>query len=171
MLLSIIVAVSENGVIGLNNQLIWRLPDDLKRFKKLTLGHPMIMGRKTFESIGKPLPGRQSIVITRDKNFSFEGTIVVHSLDDAIEEAKKTGTDEAFVIGGGDIYNQVQKISNKLYITEVDTKTEGDTFFKIENPDLWEEVEREHHSNDEKHEFSFYFVDFRRKTQFDSTVK
>lgn len=171
MLLSIIVAVSENGVIGLNNQLIWRLPDDLKRFKKLTLGHPMIMGRKTFESIGKPLPGRQSIIITRDKNFSFEGTIVVHSLDDAIVEAKKTGTDEAFVIGGGDIYNQVQKVSDKLYITEVHTETEGDTFFKIENPDLWEEVAREKHLSDEKHEFSFDFVDFRRKTQFESTVK
>ncbi len=114
MLLSIIVAVSENGVIGLNNQLIWRLPDDLKRFKQLTLGHPIIMGRKTFESIGKPLPGRQSIIITRDKNFSFEGTIVVHSLEEAIEEAKKIGTEEAFVIGGGDIYRQVQDICDKM---------------------------------------------------------
>lgn len=163
MLLSIIVAVSENGVIGLNNQLIWRLPDDLKRFKKLTLGHPMIMGRKTFESIGKPLPGRQSIIITRDKNFSFEGTIVVHSLEDAVEEAKKTGTDEAFVIGGGDIYQQVQEISDKLYITEVHTETKGDTFFKIENPDLWQETERTPHSPDDKHQFSFEFVDLIRK--------
>lgn len=159
MHLSIIVAVSENGVIGLNNQLIWRLPDDLKRFKKLTLGHPMIMGRKTFESIGKPLPGRQSIIITRDKNFSFEGTIVVHSLEEAIDEAKKTGTDEAFVIGGGDIYNQVQGFADKLYITKVHTETEGDTFFKIENPDLWEEITKKYHDKDEKHVFSFDFVD------------
>ena len=171
MLLSIIVAVSENGVIGLDNQLIWRLPDDLKRFKKLTLGHPMIMGRKTFESIGKPLPGRQSIIITRDTNFSFEGTIVVHSLEDAIEAAKKIETDEAFIIGGGDIYRQVQANCDKLYITEVHTETEGDKFFKMENSDLWEEVERENHPSDEKHEFSFDFVDYIRKTQFDSTVK
>jgi dihydrofolate reductase len=159
MLLSIIVAVSKNGVIGLNNQLIWRLPDDLKRFKQLTLGHPMIMGRKTFESIGKPLPGRQSIIITRDKNFSFEGTTVVHSLKEAIDEAKKTGTDEAFVIGGGDIYKQVQNITDKLYLTEVHTITEGDTFFKIENPDLWNEIAKTRHEMDEKHLFSFDFVD------------
>lgn len=159
MLLSIIVAVSENGVIGLNNQLIWRLPDDLKRFKQLTLGHPIIMGRKTFESIGKPLPGRQSIIITRDENFSFEGTIVVHSLEEAVDEAKKSGADEAFIIGGGDIYNQVQDIAEKLYITEVHTDTEGDTFFKIQKPDLWKEIEKTHHEKDEKHVFSFDFVD------------
>ena len=162
MLLSIIVAVSENGVIGLNNQLIWRLPDDLKRFKQLTLGHPMIMGRKTFESIGKPLPGRQSIIITRDENFSFEGTIVAHSLHEAINEAKKTGTDEAFIIGGGDIYKQVQNITDKLYLTEVHTVIEGDTFFNIENPDLWKEIEKTHHQKDEKHVFSFDFVDLEK---------
>ena len=162
MLLSIIVAVSENGVIGLNNQLIWRLPDDLKRFKQLTLGHPMIMGRKTFESIGKPLPGRQSIIITRDENFSFEGTIVAHSLEEAVDEAKKSGADEAFIIGGGDIYNQVQDIADKLYITEVHTDTEGDTFFKIQKPDLWMEIEKTHHQKDEKHVFSFDFVDLEK---------
>ena len=162
MLLSIIVAVSENGVIGLNNQLIWRLPDDLKRFKQLTLGHPMIMGRKTFESIGKPLPGRQSIIITRDENFSFEGTIVAHSLEEAVDEAKKSGADEAFIIGGGDIYNQVQDIADKLYITEVHTNTEGDSFFKIQKPDLWKEIEKTHHQKDEKHVFSFDFVDLEK---------
>jgi dihydrofolate reductase len=163
MQLSIIVAVSENGVIGLNNQLIWRLPDDLKRFKKLTLGHPMIMGRKTFESIGKPLPGRQSIIITRDKNFSFEGIIVVHSLEDAISVAKGTGTDEAFFIGGGEIYQLVQPLCDKLYITEVHTITNGDTFFKIENPELWKESERISHDVDEKHALAFDFVDFEKK--------
>lgn len=163
MLLSIIVAVSENGVIGLNNQLIWRLPDDLKRFKQLTLGHPMIMGRKTFESIGKPLPGRQSIIITRDKNFSFEGTLVVHTLEEAIEAAKQTGTDEAFIVGGGEIYRQVQPLCDKLYITEVHTDIEGDTFFKIENPGLWKESERIHHEADPKHTISFDFVDFVKK--------
>ncbi|MCF2442827.1 dihydrofolate reductase [Dyadobacter sp. CY345] len=171
MLLSIIVAVSENGVIGLNNQLIWRLPDDLKRFKQLTLGHPIIMGRKTFESIGKPLPGRQSIIITRDKNFSFEGTVVVNSLADAIEAAKKTETEEAFVIGGGDIYRQVQDICDKLHITEVHTQSNGDTFFQIENPELWQESERIHHEADEKHDFSFDFVDMSKKSNFGSNFK
>jgi len=163
MLLSIIVAVSENGVIGLDNQLIWRLPDDLKRFKELTLGHPIIMGRKTFESIGKPLPGRQSIIITRDTNFSCEGTIVVHSLKEAIEAAKKIETEEAFIIGGGDIYRQVQASCDKLYVTEVHTKTEGDTFFDIENPELWVETARAHHEIDEKHRISFDFVDLQKK--------
>lgn len=163
MLLSIIVAVSENGIIGLDNQLIWRLPDDLKRFKKLTLGHPMIMGRKTFESIGKPLPGRQSIIITRDKDFSFEGTIVVHSVQEAIEVAKKIETEEAFIIGGGDIYRQVQGNCDRLYITEVHTQTQGDTFFQIEKPELWQETERTHHDTDENHAFSFDFVNLSRK--------
>ena len=163
MLLSIIVAVSENGIIGLDNQLIWRLPDDLKRFKKLTLGHPMIMGRKTFESIGKPLPGRQSIIITRDKDFSFEGTIVVHSVQEAIEVAKKIETEEAFIIGGGDIYRQVQGNCDRLYITEVHTQTQGDTFFQVEKPELWQEIERTHHDTDENHAFSFDFVNLSRK--------
>jgi len=163
MLLSIIVAVSENGIIGLDNQLIWRLPDDLKRFKKLTLGHPMIMGRKTFESIGKPLPGRQSIIVTRDKDFSFEGTIVVHSVQEAIEVAKKIETEEAFIIGGGDIYRQVQGNCDRLYITEVHTQTQGDTFFQIEKPELWQETERTHHDTDENHAFSFDFVNLSRK--------
>jgi len=163
MLLSIIVAVSENGIIGLDNQLIWRLPDDLKRFKKLTLGHPMIMGRKTFESIGKPLPGRQSIIVTRDKDFSFEGTIVVHSVQEAIEVAKKIETEEAFIIGGGDIYRQVQGNCDRLYITEVHTQTQGDTFFQIEKPELWQEIERTHHDTDENHAFSFDFVNLSRK--------
>ena len=163
MLLSIIVAVSENGIIGLDNQLIWRLPDDLKRFKKLTLGHPMIMGRKTFESIGKPLPGRQSIIVTRDEDFSFEGTIVVHSVQEAIEVAKKIETEEAFIIGGGDIYRQVQGNCDRLYITEVHTQTQGDTFFQIEKPELWQEIERTHHDTDENHAFSFDFVNLSRK--------
>lgn len=162
MLLSIIVAVSTNGVIGMNNELIWRLPDDLKRFKKLTVGHPMIMGRKTFESIGKPLPGRQSIVITRDKNFQFEGVIVVHSLDEAIAEAQKIETQEAFIIGGGEIYRQALPVCHKLYITEVHTETEGDTFFVLEQPDLWIESERTKHLADEKHAFAFDFVDMVR---------
>jgi dihydrofolate reductase len=163
MIVSIIVAVSENGVIGKGNQLLWRLPDDLKRFKQLTLGHPMIMGRKTFDSIGKPLPGRTSIVITRNPDFRHEGVIVVHSMEAALKKAAETGTDEVFVIGGGELYQQTQPITNRLYITEVKTAIDGDTYFKIDDPSAWIETERIVHEADERHLFEFDFVNYFKK--------
>ena len=162
MLISIIVAVSENGVIGKDNQLIWRLPDDLKRFKKLTIGHPIIMGRKTFDSIGKPLPGRTSIVITRNPEFKTDGIIVSHSLEEALDEARKLQTEEAFIIGGGQLYDQALPITNRLYITEVLTEISGDTFFKIQDPMKWIETERSVHEADDRHQFAFNFVDYTR---------
>lgn len=163
MLTSIIVAVSENGVIGKNNQLIWRLPDDLKRFKALTLGHPMIMGRKTFESIGKPLPGRTSIVITRNTDFKADGVLVAHSLEAALKAAREIEDQEVFIIGGGELYKQALPLTDKLYITEVNTVTDGDTFFEISNPEQWEEIERTVHQADERHIFSFNFVNYSKK--------
>lgn len=163
MLISIIVAVSENGVIGKDNQLIWRLPNDLKRFKALTLGHPMIMGRKTFESIGKPLPGRTSIVITRNQDFKADGILVVHSLEEALTEARKIEQQEVFIIGGGELYKQALPTADKLYITEVETVTNGDTFFEISNPEQWEEIERTVHQADDRHIFSFNFVNYSKK--------
>ncbi|TDE18588.1 dihydrofolate reductase [Dyadobacter psychrotolerans] len=163
MLISIIVAVSENRVIGKDNQLLWRLPDDLKRFKKLTFGHPIIMGRKTFDSIGKPLPGRTSIVVTRDRNFSMEGVIAVHSVREALEEAEKLETDETFIIGGGELYSLTLALADRLYITEVNTIISGDTYFNITNPDEWIETERTVHQADDKHKFTFNFVDYARK--------
>ncbi|CAG5003668.1 Dihydrofolate reductase type 3 [Dyadobacter sp. CECT 9275] len=163
MLISIIVAVSENGVIGKDNQLIWRLPEDLKRFKNLTMGHPMIMGRKTFESIGKALPGRTSIVITRQKDFQPDGVIVVHSLHEAITEAKKLNTDEAFIIGGGEIYQQALAVTDHIYLTQVDVVIEGDTHFEISDPENWDEINQIGYNADEKHAFSFKFIDLRRK--------
>ena len=163
MLISIIVAVSENGVIGKDNQLLWRLPDDLKRFKKLTLGHPIIMGRKTFDSIGKPLPGRTSIVITRNRNFSMENVIVVHNIEEAIEEAAKLETEETFIIGGGELYSSTLAIADRLYVTEVNTIISGDTYFNITNPDQWIETERTVHQTDEKHKFEFNFVDYTKR--------
>lgn len=162
MTISIIVAVSQNGVIGKDNQLIWRLPDDLKRFKNLTLGHPIIMGRKTFDSIGKALPGRTSIVITRNPDFSAENVIVVHNLVDAIKKAQETGTDEAFVIGGGNIYKQALAVSEKLYLTKVHAEIEGDTYFEVPDIQNWQEVERIPHESDERHQFSFEFIDLTR---------
>jgi dihydrofolate reductase len=160
MLISIIVAVSENGVIGKDNQLLWRLPDDLKRFKQLTLNHPMIMGRKTFESIGKPLPGRTSIVITSQKEFSADGVVVAHSLDEALDKARSIEASEAFIIGGGEIYKQALPLTDRLYVTEVKTSIDGDTFFEIPEPAAWTESERIVHEADDRHIYKFEFVNY-----------
>lgn len=163
MQISIIVAAAENGAIGKDNQLLWRLPDDLKRFKQLTLGHPMIMGRKTFESIGKPLPGRTSIVVTRNADFAFEGVIVAHSLEDALQKAREIDQEEICIVGGGDIYEQSQAIATRIYLTLVHTRTDGDTFFKINAPDSWQEAERIVHESDERHSLKFEFINFIKK--------
>lgn len=163
MLISIIVAASENGAIGKDNQLLWRLPEDLKRFKRLTLGHPMIMGRKTFESIGKPLPGRTSIVITRQTDFHHEGVIVAHSLEDAIKKAFEEENEETFIIGGGEIYRQAIALADKIYLTKVHTNIEGDTYFEIPDQNEWSEVDLTHHAADDKHHFSFDFIDLEKK--------
>lgn len=163
MRISIIVAVSENGVIGKDNQLLWRLPDDLKRFKRLTLNHPIIMGRKTFDSIGKPLPGRTSIVVTRNTEFSVEGVITCNSLKNAIDAAKKVESEEAFIIGGGELYKLAQPIATHLYVTEVETIIDGDTYFEISDSSAWNETERTVHEADENHKFRFAFVNYSKK--------
>ncbi|WP_342088861.1 dihydrofolate reductase [Dyadobacter sp. OTU695] len=163
MQFSIIVAAAENGTIGKDNQLLWRLPDDLKRFKQLTLGHPMIMGRKTFESIGKPLPGRTSIVITRSADLSLEGVVVVHSLEEALQKAKEIDGEKACIVGGGEIYRQCQDVATHIYLTVVHTEIEGDTFFEIQNPDAWIETERILHEPDERHIFRFEFINYIKK--------
>jgi dihydrofolate reductase len=164
MQVSLIVAAAENGAIGKNNQLLWRLPDDLKRFKQLTLGHPMIMGRKTFESIGKPLPGRTSIVVTRKKDYAPEGVVVAHSLENALEIAREIGTEEAFVIGGGELYEQVLPLADTIYLTLVHTIIEGDTYFKLPDLQNWIQTEKITHRADERHAFSFDFVNYSKKT-------
>lgn len=138
MNISIIVAVAENGIIGSKNQLIWHIPNDLKRFKSLTMGHHMIMGRKTWESIGKALPGRISIVITRNPNYKAEGAIVTSSLQEALEIAKEDS--EVFVVGGGELYAQALPLANKLYLTRVHKAFEGDTSFPAIDPNQWKEV-------------------------------
>ncbi len=138
MNLSIIVAIAENNVIGNNNQLIWHLPNDLKYFKEITMGHHMIMGRKTWESIGRALPGRTTIVVTRDKSFSAPGALVAHSLEDALEMAKTDS--EVFVVGGGELYRQSLPLVNKFYLTRVHRSFEGDTFFPEIDMSQWVEV-------------------------------
>ncbi len=163
MLVSFIVAAAQNGVIGRDNQLIWHLPDDLKQFKRLTTGHPILMGRKTFDSIGKPLPNRTSIVITRSRDWQFEGVRVVHSVEEAIEIARQTGTHEAFVIGGAEIYRLAVPMADKIYLTEVKADYEGDARFDIPNRDEWQEISRIPHSADEKHAVAFDFVELIRR--------
>jgi len=146
MTISLIVAVSRNGVIGANNKLPWHLPADLKRFKQLTMGHPILMGRKTFESIGKPLSGRTNIVITRQKEFQCCGTTVVHSVEEALLDHENEK--EAFVIGGAEIFRQALPFADRIYLTRIEKDFEGDTkLFEID-PAVWKETSREEFLND-----------------------
>jgi len=164
-MISIIVAVAENGVIGKDNQLLWRLSDDLKQFKALTSGHAVIMGRKTFDSIGKPLPNRTNIVITRQSKVSDDTTVLVaDSIERAIEIAKELkGNDEFFIIGGGNIYEQSLAITDKVYLTEVKTTIDGDTYFPALSKDEWEEISRKPYQKNEKNEYDFDVVELIRK--------
>lgn len=149
MKVSLIAALSENRVIGINNKLPWHISEDLKRFKTLTNGHPVIMGRKTYESIGRPLPNRTNIIITRDTDFAADGCTVVHSLDEAIEKAKTSqGSNEVFVIGGGQIFTQVLGRADRLYLTLVHTTLDGDAYFP-EYSDFSKEISREDHKGQE----------------------
>jgi len=127
--ISLIAALSENHVIGKDNQLPWHISEDLKRFREITRGHPVIMGRKTFESIGKALPNRLNIVITRDLSLKYEDVVVVNSIEEAISIAEERDPDEVFIIGGAQIYDQAIKIADKLYLTLVHTEIEGDAYF------------------------------------------
>ncbi|NDV58025.1 dihydrofolate reductase [Bacteroides sp. 519] len=157
MNISLILAVSENNVIGHNNQMLWRLSNDLKRFKALTTGHAIVMGRKTFESLGRPLPGRKNIVITRNPDYEAPGCEVVNSIDDAIKAA---GNDnEVFIIGGGELYTQMWEKADKLYLTQVHTTIEGET--TVPNVSgYWQEIHRESFMADEKNEFNYTFIDY-----------
>jgi len=156
MIISLIAAMSENRVIGRNNQLPWRLPADLKHFKALTIGKPIVMGRKTWESLGRPLPGRANIVITRNIGYQAEGCVVVHSVDQALEVA--TGSDEVMVIGGANLYQQLLDRADRLYLTLVKAHVEGDAWFPEFDSAMWHEVDRELHSCDDKNEFNYEFL-------------
>jgi dihydrofolate reductase len=151
--LSIIVAMSSNRVIGVNNSLPWHLSEDLKHFKTLTTGHTIIMGRKTYESIGKPLPNRRNIVISRNLNAFYGGIEVVHSLEDAFSTS--SNDDEVFIIGGSNIYEQSLHLAEHLYITEIKKAFEGDAFFPEIDKSLWTESTRETHISSDGLEFSF----------------
>ncbi|HWV69578.1 dihydrofolate reductase [Chitinophaga sp.] len=157
MRISIIVAASENNVIGINNMLPWRLPTDLKYFKSTTLGKPIVMGRKTFESLGKPLPGRPNIVITRQSDFRPEGAYVVGSVEEGIEKAKSFGGDELFITGGSQIFEQAWPLVERIYLTRVYAVVQGDAFFPQLDGAEFELVTDERHEADEKNQYSFSF--------------
>jgi len=160
-MITIIAAVASNNALGKDNQLIWHLPADLKRFKKVTLGHHIIMGRKTFESLGKPLPKRTTIIITRNKDYKQEGCIVVNSLQQAIEAAK--ADENPYILGGAEIYKQAIKIADKLDLTLVDQSFEADVFFPKIDFTIWREAAREDFKADENNNYNFSFISYLRK--------
>jgi dihydrofolate reductase len=154
-MISIIVAISKNNAIGKDNTLLWNIPEDLKHFKEITSGHTIIMGRKTFESIGRPLPNRRNIVITRDDSYAHNGIEIANSLIKALDVCKYE--DEVFVIGGGEIYKQALPFADKLYVTHVEKEYTGDAFFPEISKEEWVEISKEEHSeNDPPYRFSTY---------------
>nr|ALG03714.1 dihydrofolate reductase [uncultured bacterium]ALG03733.1 dihydrofolate reductase [uncultured bacterium] len=159
-MITIIAAAGENNELGKNNTLVWHLPDDFKRFKALTTGHYIIMGRKTFESFPKPLPNRTHVVITRQQNYAPEGCIVVDSMEKALKIAPPD--EEVFIIGGGEIYNLAMAFANKIELTRVFGTFDADTFFPEINQDDWELVGEDFHARDEKHNYDFSYRTFER---------
>lgn len=157
MILSLIAAASTNNVIGRNNELVWSLPNDMKFFKNTTWAMPVIMGRKTYESLGKPLPGRLNIVITRQQHWKTEGVTVVHSLADAIRFAEDSRYKEAFVIGGGEIFREAMGPAKRIYMTRVDASPEGDAFFPEIDTRTWKMTAEESHPADAKHAYAYHF--------------
>ncbi len=163
MIKSIIVARADNHVIGKDNGLVWHMPADLKRFKSKTLGHYIIMGRKTLESMDKPLPGRTTIVVTRNQDYHAEGCIVVHDVQDAFRLAEANKQEEVFILGGAEIYKLTMDLVDKIYLTEIKASFEGDTFFPEINSQKWKEILREEHEADQKNPYPYAFVDLIRR--------
>lgn len=161
-MITIIAAVAEQNALGKDNQLIWHLPADLRRFKKVTSGHPIIMGRKTFESLGRPLPNRTNIVITRNKDYHLDGIVVAHSLEEAIGKAQQID-EQIFIIGGATIYKKAIGLADFLDITHVHHSFEADAFFPKIDTSIWEEVSNESFKADEKNKYNYSFVRYQRK--------
>ncbi len=162
-MLKILVAFDENRVIGKNNTLIWHLPADLKRFKALTTGHVIIMGRKTFESIGKPLPNRTTIVISRQTDLQIEGAIIAHSVEEAILKAKSLTREDIFIVGGAEIYALSLPLADQILVTQLHDIFEGDAFFPEIPLDSWEVIERERGVTDEKNAYQYSYLTYSRK--------
>jgi dihydrofolate reductase len=161
MIRSIIAAVSENNVVGKDNGLPWKLSADLKRLKSLTMGHHIIMGRKTWDSLGRALPGRVNVVITNRKDFRAEGAVVVNSLEEALTVS--SGDTEIFIFGGAEIFRKALPLVDKIYFTRVHARIRGDAFFPDFNLFEWQETQREEHHKDDKNEYDYTFVTLERK--------
>lgn len=157
---SLVVAVARNGVIGRDNQLPWRLPDDLAYFKRVTMGHPVVMGRRTWQSIGKPLPGRTNIVVTHDRAFEAPGCVVAHSLEEAWRAAGDA--DEVCVIGGTSLFAETLPVADVIHLTEVEADVEGDTYFPDFDRSAWRETELARHAADARHAYPFRIVRLER---------
>jgi dihydrofolate reductase len=155
--------MDEKRGIGIEGKMPWNLPADLRQFKSLTMGHHIIMGRKTYESIGRPLPGRTMVVITRNLAYQAEGCFIAHSLEAAIEKAQKSGEDEVFIIGGGQIFAEAIELADRIYLTLVHTDVPVNIFFPEYPPDDWEEVESDFNPADEKNEYPFTYKILSRK--------
>ncbi|MBM3432765.1 MAG: dihydrofolate reductase [Bacteroidetes bacterium] len=162
MCISLVVATARNGVIGSKGKMPWHLPADLKHFKNVTWGLPIIMGRKTFESLGKPLPGRQNIVITRQPNFKPQGVDVVESPEHALVVARSAESKEVCVIGGGEIYQVFFPLADRIYLTRVQADVEGDTFFSAVDPEQWKLTSQRHHPADEKNAMDLVYEQWDR---------
>lgn len=165
MLISIIVAVSENNVIGRNNDLPWHLPADMKYFKNTTMGHCVVMGRKNYDSIPvkyRPFEGRTNIVVTRQKDFKPEGVVIAHSVEEAIAFAKSKNETECFIIGGGEIFSQSLQYCDRVYLTRIHHSFEGDVHFPLLPPEVWKEISRTDVPADEKNRFPFSFLIYER---------
>ncbi len=163
MLISIIAAMGKNKVIGKGNALPWKLPADMEHFKTLTKGKPIIMGRKTFESVGKPLPDRTNIIITRDQNYKDEGCIVAYSTEEALKAAENS--EEVMICGGAQIYKEFLPKADKMYLTLIDADFEGDAYFPEYNPEEWEETSYEEHERDAENQYNYTFLVLRRKSR------
>ncbi len=167
MRIAMIVAVAENGAIGKNNKMLWHIPEDFKYFKATTMGKPIIMGRKTFESIGRPLPGRLNIVITRDEKWQADGVHITHDLDSALAaafaEAEAKNADEVMVVGGSQVYAQAMDQADRIYYTEVHRAYEHDASFPALDTEIWQETSREGHDGDGSKKPNYSFVVFDRK--------
>jgi dihydrofolate reductase len=162
MIISTIVATAHNNVIGANNNIPWYLPADLQYFKKITLNHHIIMGRNCYESIGKPLPKRTNIIVTRDAFFISSNCLIARSIDEALSMAHKNNEKEVFIIGGGQIYDQTQELWDKIYLTEVDLDVKGDVYFPTVNLNEWQLLSEENHGKDEKNEYNYSFKVYKR---------
>lgn len=160
-MITIIAAAGLNNELGKDNDLVWHLPDDFKRFKKLTTDHYIIMGRKTFESFPKPLPNRTHVVITRNKDYQKKGAIVVHSLDAAL--IKSSSDTEPFIIGGGEIYKMALDVADKIELTRVHATFEADTYFPDIDKNQWELLDKTHHEKDDRHKYAFTYETWFRK--------